>query len=589
MENKEQEKLQKQDIMRHSMSHVFGKALCSLYKGTKLTIGPAIEDGFYYDFDLNESITPQHMAQITAKMKEIIEANEDFKKEVVTRKRALELFKDNPYKTELIKDLPENEEVSIYYLGDDWFDLCRGPHVENTKFLRNFAYKFNKVSGAYWRGDSKNKMLQRAYFYGFDDKQKLKEHLNMLAEAEKRDNRKLGKELGLFTFMPEYAVGMPFFLEKGLIVKNQLADYWKDLHKRQGYKEIETPIILNRKLWEVSGHWDNYKAGMYSLSIDDEDYAIKPMSCPGALLLYKEKIHSYKEFPLKLAELGRVHRHEMSGAIGGLMRVRSFVQDDAHIFLTERQVEAEVISIIENLVNPIYKMFGLDFAKIEISTMPERHIGTKADWDIAEQALKLALDKLKIKYIINEGDGAFYGPKIDFHIKDSIGRAWQCGTIQYDMNLPGRFGLKYADKDGVFQVPIMLHRAVYGSLERFMGILIEHFAGEFPFWLSPVQVGIVPVSEQNNEYAQKIYEQLAAGKLRCEADLSDNGMGKKVNEYRVNKVPYVLILGDKEQADKTVSVKIRGGKQINDIKLKDFIKILKDLNDSKCLKLAEEF
>ena len=562
------EKLQMQ---RHSMAHVLAKALVELYPNLKLTIGPAIEDGFYYDIDMEKSIVPEDFKSIEDKMNEIIKRDENFVRKEISKNEALEMFKENPYKCEIINELPEDEIISVYYLGEDFVDLCRGPHVESTKFLRSFSFKINRVSGAYWRGDSKNKMLQRVYVFGFANKQELKEHINMLEEAKKRDHRKLGKELGLF-FISEYAKGMPTYMPKGLTLKNELIKYWREVHHKAGYVEIETPMAMNRTLWEVSGHWDHYKDNMYTFKVEDEDFAIKPMNCPGGMLYYMQNVHSYKEFPLRVGELGKVHRHEASGTLNGLLRVRCFTQDDAHIFMLPTQIESEIRNVLK-LVDEVYSVFGLTYT-VELSTMPENHIGEVSEWQYAEEALTNALNHAGLEFNINAGDGAFYGPKIDIHVKDCIGREWQCGTIQLDMQLPKRFNLKYIDENGEEKEPVMIHRVIYGSLERMMSILIENFAGAFPTWLAPVQVKVLSIAEKFNDYAKSVAEKLDAMGVRVEVDDRNETIGKKIREAQLEKVPYSLIVGEKEEKDGTVSVRKRS---VGDLGAKAFDEFAKEL------------
>ncbi len=568
---------EKQQMYRHSMAHVLAKALTKLYPQVKLTIGPAIDTGFYYDIDLNVSLTPDDFSKIEEKMTEIIKNNEDFTRKEISKDEALELFKQNPYKVELINELPANEIISVYYLGDDFVDLCRGPHVENTKYLRGFAYKIDKVAGAYWRGNEKNKMLQRVYVFGFNDKNDLKAHLHMLEEAQKRDHRKLGRLLDLF-YISEYAPGCPTYMPHGMILKNELIAFWREMHRKAGYVEIETPITLNRKLWEISGHWEHYRKNMYTFKVEDEDFAVKPMNCPGGMLYYKENIHSYKELPLRVAELGRVHRHETSGTLHGLMRVRTFTQDDAHIFMLPSQISQEVGNVLD-LVDKMYKVFGLEY-HIELSTMPEDHIGDVKDWEFAENALKDALKQLGREYELNEGDGAFYGPKIDIHIKDAIGRTWQCGTIQLDMQLPKRFNLEYIDSDGSKKEPVMIHRVIYGSVDRFIGIIIENFAGAFPTWLSPVQVKVMNISENSLLYAQQVAKELNDCGIRVELDDRNESISKKIRDAQVLKTPYMLVVGDKEVAEGTVAVRKRGEGDKGSVKLVNFISdILKEISN----------
>ncbi len=568
--DKKQEEIQK---ARHSLAHILAKALTSLYPNTKLTIGPSIDDGFYYDIDLDINLTPDHFPEIEKKMKEIINKGEDFTRKVVSKDEALKLFKGNEYKTEIINELPENEEVSLYYTGDDFFDLCRGPHVESAKKLQNYAYKIHAVNGAYWRGSEKNKMLQRVYVYAYPDKKQLAEHINMIEEAKKRDHRKLGKELKLFMISPE-GPGFPFYLPKGMIIRNELIDYWRQIHTKAGYKEIMTPIMLNRHLWETSGHWDHYKDNMYLSTIDDETYAIKPMNCPGGVLVYKSEPHSYKELPLRLGELGIVHRYEKSGELGGLLRVRSFTQDDAHIFMTPSQIKDEIKNVVA-LIDEVYKVFNFTY-HVELSTRPENSMGSDEDWELATNALKNALDELKLDYIINEGDGAFYGPKIDFHLKDTIGRTWQCGTIQLDFQLPQRFELEYVGEDGEKHRPIMIHRVIYGSIDRFIGLLIENFAGAFPLWLSPEQVRVLSLTERNSDYVNEIVSTLRENGLRAESDNRNEKIGYKIREALNEKVPYLIIVGDEEEKNKTISIRGRGYENKSGLNLGDFIARLKE-------------
>ena len=563
---------------RHSLAHILAKALMLLYPNTKLTIGPAIDDGFYYDIDLDKNLTPEDFPVIEKKMKEIINKGEDFKRVVVSRDEALKLFKGNEYKEEIIKELPENEEVSLYYTGDDFFDLCRGPHVESSRNLQNYAFKIHAVNGAYWIGSEKNKMLQRVYTYAYPDKKQLQEHINMIEEAKKRDHRKLGKELKLFMMSPE-GPGFPFYLPKGMIVRNSLIDYWRELHTEAGYKEIMTPIMLNRHLWETSGHWDHYKQNMFTSTIDEDTYAIKPMNCPGGVLVYKSEPHSYKELPLRLGELGIVHRYEKSGELGGLLRVRSFTQDDAHIFMTPSQIKDEIKNVV-SLIDKVYKVFNFTY-HVELSTRPENSMGSDEDWELATNALKGALDELHLDYIINEGDGAFYGPKIDFHLKDTIGRTWQCGTIQLDFQLPQRFELEYVGEDGEKHRPIMIHRVIYGSIDRFIGLLIENFAGAFPLWLSPVQVKVLSLTDRNEKYVNEIVERLRKEKIRAEADNRNEKVGYKIREALNEKTPYLIIVGDEEEKNKTISIRGRGNENKSGLNLDDFIARLKEEIETK--------
>ncbi len=572
MEDKELEKA------RHSLAHVLAKALVQLYPSTKLTIGPAIEDGFYYDIDLDHSITPDEFKAIEKKMQEVINRGEEFKREVVSKEKALELFSGNEYKTEIINELPDGEEVSIYYTGDDFFDLCRGPHADSTRRLQNYGFKIHSVNGAYWRGDEKNKMLQRVYCYAFKTKKELADHIAMLEEAKKRDHRKLGRELKLFMISPE-GPGFPFYLPNGMIVKNILTDYWREIHRKAGYKEIQTPIMLSRHLWETSGHWDHYKANMYTTVIDESDFAIKPMNCPGGVLVYKSEPHSYRDLPLRLGELGLVHRHEKSGELGGLLRVRSFTQDDAHIFMTPAQIKDEIKNVVA-LIDEVYSVFNFNY-HVELSTRPENSIGSDEDWEVATQGLKDALDEIGKDYVINEGDGAFYGPKIDFHLTDAIGRTWQCGTIQLDFQLPQRFDLEYTGDDGEKHRPIMIHRVIYGSIERMMGVLIEHFAGAFPLWLAPEQVRVLALTERNNDYAEQIRNQLFDLGFRVEVDTRNEKIGYKIREALSMKVPYLIIVGDEEEKNKTISIRGRKFENQSGLILEDFVERLKNEVNSK--------
>ena len=572
------EKDEKLHRARHSLAHILAKALMELYPSTKLTIGPAIEDGFYYDVDLDEQLTPDHFPAIEKKMKEIINKGEPFVRKEVSREEALKLFKGNEYKTEIINELPKDAVISLYYTGDDFFDLCSGPHVESSKNLQNYAFKIHSVNGAYWRGNEKNKMLQRVYVYAYPDKKQLNEHITMLEEAKKRDHRKLGKELKLFMISPE-GPGFPFYLPNGMIVRNLLIDYWHEIHRKAGYDEISTPIMLSRHLWETSGHWDHYKDNMYTTKIDDVDFAIKPMNCPGGILVYKNSPHSYRDLPLRLGELGLVHRYEKSGELGGLMRVRCFTQDDAHIFMTPSQIKGEIKNVV-SLIDEVYKTFKFKY-HVELSTRPDNSMGSDEDWEMATNALKDALDELGLDYVINEGDGAFYGPKIDFHLTDAIGRTWQCGTIQLDFQLPQRFELEYVGEDGEKHRPIMIHRVIYGSLERFLGILIEHFAGAFPLWLAPVQVKVLTLTDRNNDYAKKIKDTLFDEGIRVELDDRNEKIGYKIREALSMKIPYLIIVGDEEEKNNTISIRGRGFENASGLKLDDFIARLKDEVKSK--------
>ncbi len=569
------------DILRHSTAHIMALAVKRLYPNTKISIGPAIENGFYYDFDFENPIGQDDLPKIEAEMDKIIKSKLPFERIEVTRKEAEKIFKElnEPYKLEILEGIPENETLTIYKLGE-LVDLCRGPHLEDISIIK--AFKLQSVTGAYWKGDEKNKMLTRIYGTSFPKKSELDEYLSMLEEAKKRDHRKIGKELGLF-FISEYAPGMPFYMPKGLTLKNELIKYWREMHKKAGYVEIQTPIALSRELWEVSGHWDHYRENMYTFKADeDKDYAIKPMNCPGCMLYYKESIHSYKDLPLRIGELGRVHRKEASGTLHGLFRVRAFTQDDAHIFMLPSQIEQEIANVL-SLVEDAYKVFNLSY-KLELSTMPEDHIGDIADWEKVETALKNALNNLGKEYTINEGDGAFYGPKIDIHIKDALGRTWQCGTIQLDMQLPKRFELSYIDADGSKKEPIMIHRVVYGSIDRFLGIMTENFAGAFPLWLAPVQVQVITISEKQNEYARKVFETLDNAGIRVEFDDRNEKVGYKIREAQLQKVPYMLILGDEEMNDKNITVRHRKLGDLGKMDLQDFIASLKQEIESKEIK-----
>lgn len=558
---------------RHSLAHILAKAIMEIYPQAKLTIGPAIDDGFYYDIDLDHSITNDEYDKIEKKMKEILNKGEEFKRVVVSKEEALKLFKGNEYKTEIISELPASEEVSLYYTGDDFFDLCRGPHVDSSKRLQNFGFKIHSVNGAYWRGSEKNKMLQRVYCYAFKTKKELSDYIALLEEAKKRDNRKLGKELGLFMISQE-GPGFPFYLPNGMIVRNNLLDFWHKIHEKAGYQEVMTPIMLSRHLWETSGHWSHYKANMYTTKIDDTDFAIKPMNCPGGILVYKNSPHSYRDLPMRVGELGLVHRHEKSGELGGLMRVRCFTQDDAHIFMTPEQIKDEIKGVV-SLIDYVYKTFNFDY-HVELSTRPENSMGSDEDWEMATEALREALDELGRDYIVNEGDGAFYGPKIDFHLTDAIGRTWQCGTIQLDFQLPQRFELEYVGEDGAKHRPIMIHRVVYGSIDRFMGILIEHFAGAFPLWLAPEQVRVLTLTDRTNAYANEIVSNLEANNIRAKIDDRNEKIGFKIREALNMKVPYLIIVGDEEEANKSISIRGRGFENKTGLKLSDFIDRLKE-------------
>lgn len=551
--------------LRHTASHVMAQAIKRIWPETKLAIGPSIADGFYYDIDRDEPVTSDDLAKIEAEMKKIIKEALPLERFELPRAEAIALMKEKnePYKVELIEDLPEDSIISFYKQGE-FTDLCAGPHLMNTKEVGK-AFKLMNIAGAYWRGSEKNKMLTRIYATAFAKKEDLDAYVTMMEEAKKRDHRKLGKELGLF-MMSDAGPGFPFFLPKGMILKNTLLDYWREIHKKAGYVEISTPIILNRSLWETSGHWDHYKNNMYTTVIDGEDYAIKPMNCPGGVLVYASEPRSYRDLPLRMGELGIVHRHEKSGQLHGLMRVRCFTQDDAHIFMTPEQIRDEIKNVA-GLINQVYSLFGFKY-HVELSTRPEDSMGSDEDWELATNSLQGALDDLGLDYVINEGDGAFYGPKIDFHLVDAIGRTWQCGTIQLDFQLPQRFELEYIGADGEKHRPIMIHRVCFGSIERFIGILIEHFAGAFPTWLAPVQVKVLPISEKYEEYAKSVKEALDAADIRAEIDLRSEKIGYKIREAQGQKIPYMLVVGQKEQADGTVAVRSRfkgdeGAKDLN--------------------------
>lgn len=538
---------------RHTTSHILAQAVKRLFPDTKLAIGPAIDDGFYYDFDREVPFTTEDLETIEKEMKKIVKEDLKIEQFTLPREEAIALMKEKeePYKVEMIEDLPEDAVISFYKQGE-FTDLCAGPHLLSTKSVK--AFKLTSLAGAYWRGSEKNKMLTRIYGTSFTKKADLDEYLAKIEEAKKRDHRKLGKELGLFTILEE-GPGFPIFLPKGMILKNTLIDYWREVHTRAGYVEISTPIMLNKQLWETSGHWAHYKENMYTTVIDEEDFAIKPMNCPGGILVYKTEPHSYRDLPLRMGELGTVHRHEKSGALHGLMRVRSFTQDDAHIFMTREQIKDEIKGVAR-LIDEVYSLFGFKY-HVELSTKPEDSMGSQEDWDIATDALRSALDELQLPYVINEGDGAFYGPKIDFHLEDTLGRTWQCGTIQLDFQLPLRFEMEYIAADGEKHRPIMVHRVVFGSIERFIGILIEHFAGAFPTWLAPEQVKVLPISEKYHEYANEVAAKLKEAKIRCSVDERSEKIGYKIRDARLNKIPYMLVVGAKEQEEGVVSVRSR--------------------------------
>ena len=556
---------------RHTTSHIMAQAIKRLYPDTKLAIGPSIEDGFYYDIDRETPLVTEDLEKIEAEMKKIVKEDLPIKQYTMPRAEAIAYFKekDEPYKVELIEDLPEDSVISFYSQGE-FTDLCAGPHLMSTKPVK--AFKLTSLAGAYWRGSEKNKMLQRVYGTSYPKKAELEEYLHMMEEAKKRDHRKLGKELGLF-MMREEGPGFPFFLPKGMELKNQLLDYWREIHKKAGYVEISTPIMLSRHLWETSGHWDHYKDNMYTTVIDDEDFAIKPMNCPGGILVYESEPRSYRDLPLRMGELGLVHRHEKSGQLHGLMRVRCFTQDDAHIFMTPEQVRDEIKGVVK-LINEVYSLFGFKY-HVELSTRPEDSMGSDEDWDMATEALRGALDDLGLPYVVNEGDGAFYGPKIDFHLTDSIGRTWQCGTIQLDFQLPLRFNLEYTGADGEKHRPIMIHRVIFGSIERFIGILIEHFAGAFPTWLAPVQVKVLPISDKYMDYAQKVLDELNNSGVRAEIDTRAEKIGYKIREAQMKKIPYMLVVGAKEEEDGLVSVRSRFEGDEGQKTLADFLAAIK--------------
>ena len=551
----------------HSSSHVLAHAVKQLWPETKLAIGPAIENGFYYDFDREGGFSSEDLELIEETMKKIVKANYKIERFTLPRDEAIAFVKsqDEPYKLEMVLDLPEDEEISFYRQGD-FTDLCAGPHVRYTKQIK--AFKLLSVSGAYWHGDEKNKMLTRIYGTSFPTKKELEDYLQMLEEAKARDHRKLGRELELF-MMSDVGPGFPFLLPKGKMLKDLLVDYWKKIHYEAGYVLIETPIILSRKLWEESGHWEHYQENMYTVKIDEEDYAVKPMNCPGAMLVYKSKPHSYRDLPLRMGELGLVHRHELSGTLHGMMRVRAFTQDDAHLYMTPDQLPGEIKGIF-HLIDSVYRKFGFDY-DVELSTRPDNAMGDIEDWNYAENVLRAVLDELGTPYQVNEGDGAFYGPKIDFHINDAIGRSWQCGTIQLDFQMPQRFDLEYIGSDGEKHRPIVLHRVAYGALERFMAILIEHYAGKFPLWLSPEQIRVLSISSKNEAYAQEVVEQLKASGLRTELDIRDEKIGYKIREAQLAKVPYMLIVGDEESTNNSVSVRSRDDGSLGSMPFSEFL------------------
>lgn len=557
--------------LRHTASHVMAQAVKRLWPEAKLAIGPAIDKGFYYDIDMEHTLTPEDLTKIEKEMSRIVKENLPITKSVMSRQEAIEFFKskNEDYKVELIEDLPEDAVISCYAQGD-FVDLCAGPHVASTGKVK--AFKLQSIAGAYWRGDEKNKMLQRIYGTAFEKKEELDAYLHMLEEAAKRDHRKLGKELGLFVIKEE-GPGFPFFLPKGMALRNELENFWREVHHDFEYDEIRTPIILNKHLWETSGHWDHYRENMYTTIIDDEEYAIKPMNCPGGILVYQNEMHSYRDLPLRYAELGLVHRHELSGALHGLFRVRAFTQDDAHVFMLPEQMQSELMKVIE-LFDRIYSQFGLKY-HVELSTKPDNAMGDDAIWEAATEALRNAIEAKGIDYVINPGDGAFYGPKLDYHIEDSLGRTWQCGTIQLDMNLPERFNVEYIGEDGQKHRTIMIHRACFGSMERFIGILTEHYAGAFPTWMAPVQVKVLPISEKHVEYANQLAKQMRHDYVRVEVDDRNEKIGYKIRQAQMEKVPYMLVVGDKEMEDNSVNVRKHGGDELGTVPFDEFFNSIK--------------
>ena len=557
--------------LRHTASHILAQAVKRLWPEAKLAIGPAIDKGFYYDIDMEHTLTPEDLTKIEKEMSRIVKENLPITKSVMSRQEAIEFFKskNEDYKVELIEDLPEDAVISCYAQGD-FIDLCAGPHVASTGKVK--AFKLQSIAGAYWRGDEKNKMLQRIYGTAFEKKEELDAYLHMLEEAAKRDHRKLGKELGLFVIKEE-GPGFPFFLPKGMALRNELENFWREVHHDFEYDEIRTPIILNKHLWETSGHWDHYRENMYTTIIDDEEYAIKPMNCPGGILVYQNEMHSYRDLPLRYAELGLVHRHELSGALHGLFRVRAFTQDDAHVFMLPEQMQSELMKVIE-LFDRIYSQFGLKY-HVELSTKPDNAMGDDAIWEAATEALRNAIESKGIDYVINPGDGAFYGPKLDYHIEDSLGRTWQCGTIQLDMNLPERFNVEYIGEDGQKHRTIMIHRACFGSMERFIGILTEHYAGAFPTWMAPVQVKVLPISEKHVKYANQLAKQMRHDYVRVEVDDRNEKIGYKIRQAQMEKVPYMLVVGDKEMEDNSVNVRKHGGDELGTVPFDEFFNSIK--------------
>lgn len=567
------------EVFRHTSSHILAQAIKRLYPQAKLAIGPSIDNGFYYDIDMDHRLSEEELQEIEKEMSKIVKEDLYIERFELEREKAIELMKskEEEYKVELIEDLDKDAIISFYKQGD-FVDLCAGPHLPSTKKVK--AFKLLSVAGAYWRGNENNKMLQRIYGTSFEKKKDLDDYLNMLEEAKKRDHRKLGKELELF-MISEFGPGFPFFLPNGMVLKNELLKFWRELHRKANYVEIETPIILNKSLWETSGHWYHYKENMYTLEIDQEDYAIKPMNCPGGMLQYKSKMRSYRDLPMRAAEIGRVHRHELSGALHGLMRVRAFTQDDAHIFMLPEQIKDEIKGVV-NLIDEVYNTFGFKY-HLELSTRPENSMGTDEEWKIAEDGLREALEELGLDYKLNEGDGAFYGPKIDFHLQDCIGRTWQCGTIQLDMQLPQRFELEYVGKDGEKHRPVMIHRVAFGSIERFIGILIEHFAGKFPLWIAPVQVKILPISDKFIDYANSIKEELFNKGYRVELDDRAEKIGYKIREAQLQKIPYMLVIGEKEEQSNNISVRSRDKGELGSMKLEELIEQMKEENKNRSI------
>ena len=563
----------------HTCSHVLAQAMKRLHPEVKLAIGPAIENGFYYDFDTPEPFSETQLAELEAEMRKICKEKLKLERFELPRAEAVKFMeeREEPYKVELINDLPEDATISFYKQGE-FTDLCAGPHLDSTGRIKGNGIKLTACNAAYWRGDSNRQTLQRIYGIAFPKKEQLDEYLAKIEEAKRRDHRKLGKELGLYMLRDE-GPGFPFFLPKGMVLRNTLIDYWRQVHKRYGYVEISTPIMLNRQLWERSGHWEHYKDNMYTTVIDDTDFAIKPMNCPGGMLVYASEPHSYRDLPLRVGELGLVHRHELSGALHGLFRVRCFTQDDAHIFMTWDQMKDEIKNVVK-LFDEVYSVFGLSY-QIEVSTMPEDHMGDEKDWDFATETLKQAVTEMGKDYVINEGDGAFYGPKLDFHLSDSLGRTWQCGTIQLDMQLPERFELEYVGADGEKHRPVMIHRVVLGSIERFIGVITEHFAGAFPLWLSPVQVKVLPVTDRAHEYAKSLVAQLTDADIRAEGDYRSEKLGYKIREAQMQKIPYMLVVGDRDVENNTVSVRTRTGEDLGAMTMADFIAKCREEIDTK--------